>query len=163
VLKAGRSRVRDPMRSLDCFPIDLILPAAVALGVHSASNRDEYHKQKKIVFLGSRCVQLTSVSRLSRQCGILNISQPYRPDSFTSFTVGYLHLAKRGPRLTGSYGGQSPREWVGGSKQVPCPACSILPPEGFMKHQQLLDHSRTVQGSSQHWHEPFTGPYPQPD
>jgi hypothetical protein len=41
----------------------------------------------KIMFLGSkaaaRCVGLTilppSVSRLSRQCGILNILQPYRP------------------------------------------------------------------------------------
>jgi hypothetical protein len=42
-------------------------------------------RNKEIIFLGSkagpvrRADNLTSVSRLSRQCGILNISQPYRP------------------------------------------------------------------------------------
>jgi hypothetical protein len=52
--------------------------------ITTVSNRIEYQKQKK--FLGSRarlCVGLTtlppSVSRLSRQCWILNISQPCRP------------------------------------------------------------------------------------
>jgi hypothetical protein len=38
---------------------------------------------KIIVFLGSKVLRLPRadnlVSRLSRQCGILNISQPYRP------------------------------------------------------------------------------------
>jgi hypothetical protein len=65
--------------------IYFILPVALGPGVYSASNRNEYLKQKKI-FLGverGRCVGMTplppSLSRLSRQCGILNISQFYRP------------------------------------------------------------------------------------
>jgi hypothetical protein len=51
---------------------------------HSAFNRNEYHKQNKCFWgvKSGQCVGLTillpSVSRLSRQCGILNISQPYR-------------------------------------------------------------------------------------
>jgi hypothetical protein len=64
------------------FPIYLIRPAALGPGVHSASKRNEYRKQKKKIWgLGrGRCVGLTtirsSVNQLSRQCGILNISQP---------------------------------------------------------------------------------------
>jgi hypothetical protein len=63
----------------------LILPAALRHVVYSASNRNEYQKQKKC-FWGverGRCVGLTSlppsVRRLSRQCAILNISQLHRP------------------------------------------------------------------------------------
>jgi hypothetical protein len=51
------------------FEIYLILPVALGPGVYSASNRNEC----------GWCVRLTSMSRLSRQCAILNISQPYRP------------------------------------------------------------------------------------
>jgi hypothetical protein len=68
------------------FFIYLFLPAALGPGVHSASNRNEYQEQKKKCFWGVTCgrwVGLTtlppSVSWLSRQCGILNISQPYWP------------------------------------------------------------------------------------
>jgi hypothetical protein len=64
------------------FSIYLILPAGLGSGVYSASNRNEYQKQKNNVER-VRCVGLTtlppSVSRLSIQCGIFNISQPYRP------------------------------------------------------------------------------------
>jgi hypothetical protein len=64
----------------------LILPAALGPGVYSASKRNEYQKLKNNVSgeLGSgRCLGLAalqpSLSRLSRQCGILNILQSYRP------------------------------------------------------------------------------------
>jgi hypothetical protein len=61
------------------FSMYLILPADHPLTETST-------RSSKIMFLGvkcGRCLGLTilppSVSRLSRQCGILNISQPYRP------------------------------------------------------------------------------------
>jgi hypothetical protein len=66
--------------------VDLILLATLGSGVYSASNRNEYQKQKINVSGGVKrnwCIGLTtlppSVSGLSRQCGILNIWQPYRP------------------------------------------------------------------------------------
>jgi hypothetical protein len=62
------------------------LPAALGPGVYSASNRNECRKHKKKCFWGVKCgwcvgltTLLPSMSWLSRQCGILNISQPYRP------------------------------------------------------------------------------------
>jgi hypothetical protein len=48
----------------------LVYYAALGPGVYSASNRNEYQKQKN---------KIVSGETLSKQCGILNISQPYRP------------------------------------------------------------------------------------
>jgi hypothetical protein len=68
------------------FSIYLILVAGLGPGVHSASKRNEYQKQTNNVSVGvegGQFIGMTtlppSMSRLSRQCGILNISQPYRP------------------------------------------------------------------------------------
>jgi hypothetical protein len=66
------------------FSIFLILPAALGSGVYYSS-RNEYRSKKKKVWGVERgrrvrlTISLLFVSRLSRQCGILSISQPYRP------------------------------------------------------------------------------------
>jgi hypothetical protein len=41
--------VEDPDEVIDFFSIYLILPAALGPGVYSASNRNEYQKQRKHV------------------------------------------------------------------------------------------------------------------
>jgi hypothetical protein len=84
MLQAGR--LWRPDQIIEFFSIYLILPAALGLGVCLASNRNEYQKQKEKSFWGvesDQCIRVIisppSVSRVSRQCGILNSSQTCRP------------------------------------------------------------------------------------
>jgi hypothetical protein len=46
----------------------LILPAALGPGVHSASNRNEYQKQKHQMFLGSRAQLIHKADNLTAIC-----------------------------------------------------------------------------------------------
>jgi hypothetical protein len=50
------------------FSTDLILPVALGPGVFSASNRNEYQKQKKKVFLGSRLWLVRRADNLAAIC-----------------------------------------------------------------------------------------------
>jgi hypothetical protein len=72
MLKAGRSRVRDRWREW-IFSIYLILPAAVGPGVHLASNRNKYQKQKK-KFLGNK-VRVWTVGSLYRAEYLMTVSR----------------------------------------------------------------------------------------
>jgi hypothetical protein len=69
MLRAGRARVLDSMRSTIFFSIYLILPAALGTGVYTASNINVYQKEKNNVFLGTRAWSMHRADNLTAICG----------------------------------------------------------------------------------------------
>jgi hypothetical protein len=85
MLQVRRSLVRDPISSINFFILLNPSSFTIALGFTQPLTELSAKNRKKCfwgVESGER-LRLTalppSVSQLSRQCGILNISQPYRP------------------------------------------------------------------------------------
>jgi hypothetical protein len=70
VVEALCYKVKDlsPDEVIEFFSNYLILPATRGPGVYSASNRNEYQKQKKIMFLGSRARLVHKADNLIAIC-----------------------------------------------------------------------------------------------
>jgi hypothetical protein len=101
---AVSTRICNTLLQVEELHRDAILHEDFGPGVYSASNINEYQKQK-MMFLGSRALPVrrtdtltASVSRLSRQCMIVNTSQPYRsPGSTTGIALTPWLLVRKRP------------------------------------------------------------------
>jgi hypothetical protein len=76
MLLAGSLEIQVPMRSLNVLEFTKSFQLHYDPGVNSASKKNEYRN----IFHGEKSLRESkAVSRLSRKCGILDISKFYRP------------------------------------------------------------------------------------